>query len=144
VCAGGLVQAGITAKVLEPPVQGCPEGVWRELPHMSVQRRRPAGCVLSDGRFAVFGGLGINHVPVASSEALNLDGDERWEPLPPMREARRNFTCAAVGGCVIVAGGFGSTAAVEVYVEALGRWRWLPCSLPHEGGFLSWMGSALL
>jgi hypothetical protein len=136
--------ASITAEVLEPPEQGSPDGVWRwrELPHMSVQRCRPSGCVLSDGRFAVFGGIEINHVAVASCEVLTLDGAERWEPLPPMREVRQGHTCAAVGGCVIVAGGR-STAVVEVYEEALKRWRRLPCNLPHEGG-LYCAGSALL
>jgi hypothetical protein len=137
VCAGGVDdEVSITAEVLEPPEQGSPDGLWRwkDLPHMSVQRFRPAGCVLSIGRFAVFGGRDENDVPVSSCEVLTLDGNERWEPLPPMREARSGFTCAAVGGCVIVAGGYPSTSAVEVYEEALGRWRRLPCSLPHGGG----------
>jgi hypothetical protein len=48
-----------------------------------------------------------------------------------MLEMRCESTCAAVGGCVIVAGGSDSTAAVDVYEEALGRWRRLPCNLPH-------------
>jgi hypothetical protein len=138
-------QSSRTAEVLEPPEQGSPDGVWRwrELPHMSVQRFCTAGCVLSDGRFAVFGGLDINEVTTASCEALTLGGDERWEPLPPMLEARSDFFCAAVGGCVIVAGGYDLTPAVDVYEEGLGRWRRLPCSLPHGGG-LAWMGSALM
>jgi hypothetical protein len=125
--------AGITAEVLEPPEQGSPDDVWRwrELPSMSVPRDGTAGSVLSDGRFAIFGG-GVINGPLASCEALTLDGDERWEPMPPMREARSHLTCAAVGRCVIVAGGFDSTT-VEVYEEALGRWRRLPCNLPHEG-----------
>ena len=137
-------QSSRTAEVLEPPEQGSPDGVWRwrELPHMSVQRRRAAGCVLSDGRFAVFGGGDENGVRLASCEVLALDGDERWEPLPPMREARRGLTCAAVGGCVIVAGGR-STAVVEVYEGALGRWRRLPCNLPIEGA-LRYAGGALV
>jgi hypothetical protein len=102
--------------------------------------------VLSDGRFAVFGGgtgaYGVT--PTASCEVLTLDGDiARWDPLPPMHEARRRFfACAAIGGCVIVAGGQGSITA-EVYEEALGRWRRLPCSLPH-GEMLSFMGSAVM
>ena len=60
--------------------------------------------------------------------------------LSPMHEPRRAFACAAVGECVIVAGGVGSKTA-EVYEEGLGRWRQLPCSLPHEIG---WMGSTLM
>jgi hypothetical protein len=51
-----------------------------------------------------------------------------------MHEPRWGFACAAIGGCVIVAGGVGSTTA-EVYEEGLGRWRRLPSSLPHDGQF---------
>jgi hypothetical protein len=108
VCAGGRHPAGMTAEVLEPPEQESPDDAvwrWRELPHMSVHRFGAAGCVLSDGRFAVFGGEDGQDVVTASCEVLTLDGDERWELLPPMREARRHFLCAAMGGCVIVAGG---------------------------------------
>jgi hypothetical protein len=149
VCAGGQDGAFVaimSAEVLEPPEQGSPDEAawrWRVLPHMSVQRDGAAGCVLSDGRFAVFGGLDMNNVDTASCEALTLDGDERWEPLPPMREARSEFVCAAVGGCVIVAGGNDSTA-VDVYEEGLKRWRRLPCNIPHEGGLGMYdAGSAL-
>jgi len=39
------------------------------------------------------------------------------------------FACAAIGGCVIVAGGGGSIMA-EVYKNGLGRWRRLPRDLP--------------
>jgi hypothetical protein len=142
----GIYPASITAEVLEPPEQGSPDGAWRwrELPHMSVHHDGGAWCVLSDGRFAVFGGMDTNNVSWTSCEALTLIGDERWEPLPPMLEARINFTCAAVGGCVIVAGGTsGFTAVLEVYEEALGRWRRLPCNVPHEVGLFC-EGSALL
>jgi hypothetical protein len=151
VCAGGSLHpsdpypAAMMAEVLEPPEQGSPDGLWRwrELPPMSVRRDRAAGCALGDGRFAVFGGEDGDAVKTASCEVLTLDGVERWEPLPPMREARSDFVCVAVGGCVIVAGGYGLTTVVEVYEEALGRWRRLPCSLPHEGG-LYCAGSALV
>jgi hypothetical protein len=121
--------ASITAEVLEPPEQGSPDDAWRwrELPSMSIERYGVAGCVLSDGRFATFGGKDNNQVVLASCEALTLDGDERWEPLPPMREARSGFTYAAVGGCVIIAGGSTGSTTVDVYEEGLGRWRRLPC-----------------
>jgi hypothetical protein len=54
--------------------------------------------VLSDGRFAVFGGK-----DAASCEVLTLGlGHQlpfvRWEPLEPMHEPRIGFACAAVGG----------------------------------------------
>ena len=111
---------------------------------MSVGRCYGEGCVLSDGRFAVFGGWDNNNRVTRSCEVLTMDGDgERWEPLPQMREARVGFACAAVGGCVIVAGGDGSVTA-EVYEEALGRWRRLPCNIPCDADQLCWMGSALM
>ena len=59
-----------------------------------------------------------------------------------MHEGRVHSACGAIGGCVIVADGESSITA-EVYEEALGRWRRLPCSLPHNAGFM-WMGSALM
>jgi hypothetical protein len=111
VCAGGSPHpTSMTAEVLEPPEQGSPDGVWRwrELPNMSVRRFGAAGCLLSDGRFAIFGGDNDSGETTASCEALTLDGDERWQQLPPMLETRCGFTCVAVGGCVIVAGGYGS------------------------------------
>ena len=77
-----------TAQVLEPPEQGSPSGAswqWRYLPAVSVGRWNGGGCVLSDGRFAVFGGSNDSYNSMASCEVLTLDGDiERWEPLPPM------------------------------------------------------------
>ena len=48
------------AQVLEPPPHGSPSGAswqWRALPGMSVLHSCGCGCVLSDGRFAVFGGV---------------------------------------------------------------------------------------
>jgi hypothetical protein len=135
----GVVQG--LAQVLEPPPP--PEHAspsegswqWRYLPGMIVGRAYGGGCVLSDGRFAVFGGCtDVGFKPTASCEVLTLDGDiERWDPLPSMHEAREGFACAAIGGCVIVAGGERSITA-EVYEEALGRWRRLPCSLPPDAG----------
>jgi hypothetical protein len=62
-----------------------------------------------------------------------------------MHEARTAFACEAIGGCVIVAGGSGNGVArlrtVEVYEEAVGRWRMLPCSLHTD--FIWMAGSAL-
>jgi hypothetical protein len=93
---------------------------------------RVACSVLSDGRFAVFGGADANGTISSLCEALTLDIDiASWDALPPMHEPRCPLACAAVGGCVIVAGGVGSTTA-EVYEEGIGQWRQLPCSLPHH------------
>ena len=144
---------GITAEVLEPPQQGNTtieaSWRWRQLPGMSVARFGCGGCVLSDGRFAVFGGTvfgGTEFTTTSSCDVLTLDGGERWEPLPHMHEERFGFACEAVGGCVIVAGGFNAsevTRTVEVYEEALGHWRRLPCSLPIDAA-VTWASSALM
>jgi hypothetical protein len=149
VCVSNILDGSLqgTAQILEPPPpeHGSPSEAswqWRYLPGMSVGRAGGRGCVLGDGRFAVFGGgIDNSYTPTASCEVLTLDGDiERWDPLPPIHEARKSFACAAIGGCVIVAGGYGSITA-EVYEEALGRWRRLPCNLPFDN-MLSYMGSA--
>jgi hypothetical protein len=135
------------AQVLEPPPHGSPSETswqWRALPGMSARLFYGGGCVLSDGRFAVFGGRdAISGAHTSSCAALTIDADgARWSPLPPMHEPRFGLACAAIGGCIIVAGSDGLTTA-EVYEEGLGRWRRLPCSLPHSGQ-LSMMGSALM
>ena len=117
---------------------------------MGTRRCGSSECLLTDDRSAVIGGFGIDHVDgsvgtLGTCEALVRDnGAERWEPLPPMLEARANFACAAVGGCVIVVGGHGQTgpalSSAEVYEEATGVWRRLPCVMPRA---LANMGSAL-
>ena len=110
---------------------------------MSVARRNCSGCVMSDGRFAVLAGGGATAVGTSSCEALVIgDDDVHWEHLSPMHDSRSNFACAAVAGCVIVAGGVHRTSA-EVYDEVRGRWLRLPFNLPHDG-WLAFMGSALL
>jgi hypothetical protein len=135
------------AQVLEPPPHGLLSGAswqWRALPGMSVLHSFGGGCVLSDGSFAVvFGGWDASGTTTSLCEVLTLDADGAiWSPLPPMHEPRRGFACVAIGGCVIVAGGVGSTTA-EVYEEGLGRWRRLPCSLPHNSQ-LNMTGSTLM
>jgi hypothetical protein len=149
VCVGEILGGGLdgAAQVLEPPQQGTSASEaswqWTYLPAMSGEHFGGRGCVLSDGRFAVFGGWDNNNMATRSCEALTLDGDgERWVPLPPIMAARMGFACAAIGGCVIVAGGEGSVTA-EVYEEALGRWRRLPCNLPYEVELFC-TGSALM
>jgi hypothetical protein len=143
VCAGGLFSES-SAEVWGPPEQGPPDVAWswRVLPAMSVARRGCCGCVMSDRRFAVLGGV-CNGVPTSSCEALAInDGDAHWEPLPPMHDTRSYFACGAVAGCVVVAGGQGRKSA-EMYDEELNRWLRLPCDLPYPGGLWG-MGSAVL
>jgi hypothetical protein len=105
---------------------------------------------MSDGRFAVLGGMDASLEPLSSCEVLVVGHDEHWEVLPPMHEARSCFACAAVAGCIIVAGGGGLTPngevllrSAEVFDEVLGRWLKLPCDLPYNGGLMG-PGSALL
>jgi hypothetical protein len=125
-------------------VQGAMEAAWtwRGLPAMSVWRSGCSGCLLSDGRFAVLGGYSTGAC-TSLCEALTLGDDEHWAPLPSMHDTRADFACAAVAGCIIVAGGSPQRKSAEVYDEVLGRWLRLPHDLPHHGGLPS-MGSALL
>jgi hypothetical protein len=155
VCAGGLDFDGTvlsSVEVCESPALGAMDAAWtrRELPAMSAAREGCRGCVMSDGRFAVLGGMDANIEPLSSCEVLVVGHDEHWEVLPPMHEARSCFACAAVAGCIIVAGGGGRTPngavllrSAEVFDEVLGRWRHLPCDLPYNGGLVG-MGSALI
>jgi hypothetical protein len=134
------------SQVLELPEHGSPEDAsWqlRSLPGTSILHFDKCGCVLSDGRFAIFGGKADSDATTSSCEALTLDAHSAcWSPLPPMHEPRRGLARAAMGECVIVAGGEGSTT-LEVYEEGVGRWRRLPCCLPHNGQLLR-MGRALM
>jgi hypothetical protein len=143
VCAGGLGGAGSSAKVWGPPAQGAADAAWgwRALPAMSAARYGCCGCVMSDGRFAVLGGHS-NGGPTSSCEALVVDGDAHWEPLPPMHDARDGFVCGAFAEWIIVDGGLGLKSA-ELYDAELNRWLRLPCDLPCESS-LAFMGSAVL
>jgi hypothetical protein len=110
VCAGGYSSDNQSAaEMWGPPVQGALDAAWtwRHLPAMSVARYGCSGCVMSDGRFAVLGGWrGFGGI-TSSCEALAIgDDDEHWVPLLPMHDPRAYFSCAAVAGCVIVAGGW--------------------------------------
>jgi hypothetical protein len=141
VCAGGGIGGDWTSgEVYGPPQPGAPDAAWswRQLPPMSVGRGGCGGCVMSDGRFAVLGGFGPAGDTSSCQVLVTSDGNEHWEPVPPMHDSRSYFACEAVAGCIIVAGGQGRNSA-EVYDEVLGRWLRLPRDLP-----LSNMGSALL
>jgi hypothetical protein len=151
---GGIIYAGgtggTTVEMLQRSMQGALDAAWagREMPAMSAGRDGCSGCMLSDGRFAVLGGY-TNSTPVAcrsSCEALTLGGDGHWSPLPQMHDTRAFFACAAVAGCISVAGGGGYVfprKSAEVYDEVLCRWLRLPHDLPRDGGSLA-MGSMLL
>jgi hypothetical protein len=146
ICAGGFDAAGAdlsSAEVWGPPAQGGADAAWSwtEHPAMSAARIACCGCVMSDGCFAVLGGYGLGG-PLSSCEAQIIGDAAHWEPLPPMHDTRGHFACAAVAGCVIVAGGFGRTSA-EVYDESRNRWLRLPHGLPYENE-LCRMSSALL
>jgi hypothetical protein len=147
VCTGGLgsnYEQLLSAEILEPPAQGATDAAWtqRELPALSVERYGCSGCVLSNGRFVVLGGMNNSSQMLSSCEALAVGHGEHWEHLPPMHDARIYFTCAAVAGCIIVVGGHGLKSA-EVFDEVLDRWLRLPCDLPIDGQLYA-MGGALL
>jgi hypothetical protein len=110
-CAGGCdsdIMILLSAEMCERPALGAMDAAWtwRELPAMSVARWGCEGCVLSNGRFAVLGG--DDGEPTSLCEGLTVGHDEHWEALPSMLEARCNFACAAVGKCIVVAGGGGA------------------------------------
>jgi hypothetical protein len=132
VCAGGIMGAS-SAEIWGPLEQGAQDAAWSwtGLPAMSTARSGCCGCVMSDGRFAVLGGVASTSVgPMSSCEALILGDSTHWEPLPPMHDARIHFACAAMAGCIFVAGGRDRQSA-EVFDEVLGRWLRLPRDLPH-------------
>jgi hypothetical protein len=142
ICAGGT--GGTTAETWKWPEQDALDAAWigGELPTMNVGRIGCSGCMLSDGRFAVLSGYSTGAC-TSSCEALTLGDDGHWSPLPPMHGARAFFACAAVAGCIIVAGGWPQRKSAEVYDEVLGRWLQLPHDLPQNGGLHN-TGSALL
>jgi hypothetical protein len=144
ICAGGLYGGYISsAEMWEAPEQGGVDAAWTwsDLPAMSVGRYGCCGCVMSDGRFAVLGGFRMGGT-LSACEALVMGDAAHWAPLPPMHDPRCYFACAAVAGCVIVAGGASRTSA-EVYDELRNRWLQLPNDLPFENELWQ-MGSALL
>jgi hypothetical protein len=144
-CAGGY-GALASAEVWGPPASGSSNTAWTwtQLPALSIRRYGSCGCVMSDGRFAVFGGLS-NGGYTSSCEALMVHRHEHWHSLPPMHHARCHFACTAVARCIIVAGLRGyCTPSAEVYDEALNRWIQLPCEVPGGNTYLMTMGSALL
>jgi hypothetical protein len=143
ICAGGIGGA-LSVEVWGPPEQGAHDTAWTwtVLPDMTDMtlgsgRYFCRGCVMSDGRFAVLGGGGS----WSSCEALTLGDGAHWQPLPSMHDGRARFACAAVAGCIIVAGGHQRQSA-EVYDEVLGRWMRLPHDLPYMSQ--QGMSSALL
>jgi hypothetical protein len=138
VCVGRNIDDGLdrTAQVLERLEVGSPSEAswqWRYLPGMTVGLGSGGGCVLSDGRFAAFGGswsMDYTNTVTSSCEVLTMDGNgERWGSLPPLHDVWSAFACELIGGCVIIAGG-NLSITTEVYEEALGRWRLLPCDVP--------------
>jgi hypothetical protein len=61
VCAGGDIGDDSSAETWGTPVHGAPDTAWswRQLPAMSAARHGCRGCVMSDGRFAVLGGMNV-------------------------------------------------------------------------------------
>jgi hypothetical protein len=94
ICAGGIGRVQ-SAEVWGPPGLGAQDAAWtwNALPAMSRARYGCSGCVMSDGRFAVLGGIAVpsRHGPTSSCEALTFGASTHWEPLPPMHDARTNL-----------------------------------------------------
>ena len=144
-----------TAQVFGPPEWGSPSEAgwrWKLLPGLSDRRCNGRGFVLSDGRFAV---LGVTHHSTgtyprectASFDVLTLDEHSaRWDSLPPLEEVCEldGVVCEVIGECVLVAGGRLLSKTMKVYEEALGRWRTLPCKLPHDSSNVFGMCTALM
>jgi hypothetical protein len=145
VCGGGDSDWSTinSAEVWGLPEGEAPSAVWTELPAMNVGRISCCGCVMSDGRFAVLGGhtnQDEDGSVLSSCEALKVGEDAHWTLLPAMHHERMDFACAAVAGCIIVAG---CTPESEVYDEVRGRWFQLPCNCPDD--VCMWdMGSVLM
>jgi len=108
---------------------GCGTNV--RLPGTSVGRSGCSGCVLSDGRFAVLGGMSYGAY-TSSCEALTLSGVEQWSPLTQMHNSRCGLAYISAAGYIIVAGGFPERKSAEVFDEVLGLWLRLPHDLPHN------------
>jgi hypothetical protein len=89
VCAGGIFGiGGSTAEVWGPPEQGAanPAWIWRELPAMSVPRYACRGCVMSDGRFAVLGGINSNLEEAEAEEEEQEEEDAEEAELDEEEE----------------------------------------------------------
>jgi hypothetical protein len=142
-CAGGFERVS-TAEIWGLPLQGEQNTpwTWKALPAMSAGRHSCSGCVLSDGCFAVIGGM-TNSGFTSSCEALTFSDGEDWDALPPMHDSRGSSACVALAGCIIIAGGAPHGRSAEVFDEELGRWLRLPCALPHVGGLFG-IESALM
>lgn len=131
ICAGGELgrHASVSAEILYPGASA-----WALLPDMRVPRSRFSACVMSDGRFAVFGGSG--DVATTSCEVLSLgNGAPQWKPLPAMNYPREAHACVAFAGCVFVVGGESNNFA-SVYDEAKRKWFELPHALPRQLGHM--------
>ena len=93
VCAGGEgFASGTSAEVYGPPALGAPDApwTWTELHPMSVQRHGCCGCVISDGRFVVLGGLSTFGVTTLceSLQVFDAHAAAHWDYMAPMHETR--------------------------------------------------------
>jgi Zinc finger, C3HC4 type (RING finger)/Kelch motif len=135
---------------------------WIRLPDMNTRRKNMAA-VVAGGFLYALGGQDEHGKPLATVERLDLStmmmsqnhhhhdhGMMVWEPAPPMMTARYNFSVAAMGDFIFVAGGQGdSGGGVLNSVEYLQQhtanthdndevWKMLPnLLLPRMGASLS-------
>lgn len=100
---------------------------WQPLPSMSLGR---SGLVagLADRRLLAVGGRSAGGERVLrEAEALDLEGQQGWVAIEPMREPREYAASAMAGGHFwVLGGGTGSglarTRTVEVFDAPAGRW----------------------
>ena len=91
VCAGGR---GIDGTLSSVEVWGSPANqashaawTWTQLPLMIYGRDDCCGCVMSNGRLAILGGMTPAGDNTSSCEVSVVGEDEQWHSLPPMHHA---------------------------------------------------------
>eukprot|EP00658_Telonema_sp_P-2_P035006 TRINITY_DN2550_c0_g1_i2.p1 TRINITY_DN2550_c0_g1~~TRINITY_DN2550_c0_g1_i2.p1 ORF type:complete len:263 (-),score=41.01 TRINITY_DN2550_c0_g1_i2:279-1067(-) len=75
---------------------------WDDLPDLPEPRAAP-GAAVYNGEIYIFGGCGLDGVPLASG--YKLVGGKRWEALPAMNVARGGFGLVSAGKYLVAVGG---------------------------------------
>jgi serine/threonine-protein kinase PknK len=133
--AGGFSTAGNETDTVWS--LGPDEDRWREEPPLGTARGA-LGLAGTGGRLVAFGGTSSGQV-VATAEVL-VAGNERWRPLPSLRQPREHTAAASADGRVYaIAGRVGSLESNLVSVESIDpaafapEWRKEP-DLRHSRG----------
>lgn len=152
-CGARMLRLATTTNTTHGPPAG-----WVRLPGMNTRRKQMAAIVTGGFLYAV-GGLDDQGKPLATVERLDLatvsHGMLVWEPAAPMNTARYNFSVAAMGDFIFVAGGQGGSGvlpSVEYLQHSANThhdngeiWKKLPnLLLPRMGASLSIVKSKLV